>query len=119
MTEFPTETTDGLLPAEPAPSWWHRDHPTFTPIAGFFTGLLFVVFVPGAFATILRLFFHYETARGLYPFVVLTLALPFALLISARTRRFGLYMLLGTLATIAVVIGVGALVLWLMVMIEG
>ena len=28
--------------------WWHRDHPTFTALTGFFTGLVFVTVVPGA-----------------------------------------------------------------------
>lgn len=114
-----TEHTETAVEQPSAPSWWHRDHPTFTPIAGFFTGLLFMVFVPGAFAAILRLFFSYDTARGLYPFVVLTLALPFALLASARTRRFGAYMLLGMLITLVVVLGVGALVVWVMMRTAG
>ena len=28
------------------PDWWHRDHPTFAALSGFFTGLLFVLLVP-------------------------------------------------------------------------
>ena len=28
------------------PSWWHRDHPTFSALSGFFVGLLFVLLVP-------------------------------------------------------------------------
>ena len=32
-----------------SPSWWHRDHPTFAALTGFFTGLLFVALVPALF----------------------------------------------------------------------
>ena len=37
------------------PSWWHRDHPTFAALSGFFTGLLFVALVPAAFYGVLSL----------------------------------------------------------------
>ncbi|GAB2880452.1 hypothetical protein [Nocardioides pacificus] len=118
-SEAPSEAPGETPPESTPPSWWHRDHPTFTPVAGFFSGLLFVIFVPGAFATILRLFFPYDTARGLYPFVVITLAIPFALLVSPPSRRFGRYMLLGMLLTLVVVVGVGALVLWVLMRTDG
>ena len=60
--------------------WWHRDHPTFTALAGFFSGMLFVTVVPGAFVAVLRLLFEYETAEDLFPLVLLTLVVPIALL---------------------------------------
>ena len=35
------------------PDWWHRDHPTFTALTGFFTGLAFVALVPALFVGLL------------------------------------------------------------------
>ncbi|MCW2773510.1 MAG: hypothetical protein JWN91_1836 [Nocardioides sp.] len=52
--------TDQEVPptTDKAPDWWHRDHPTFTAITGFFTGLAFVIVVPGLFAAILNWIFE-------------------------------------------------------------
>ncbi len=94
------------------PGWWHRDHPIFTPLAGFFTGLLYVIVVPGTYAALLRVFVDDETAEELFALVLLALALPLALAIAPRTRRFGRYMLLGIVTTAVVVLGTAALVLW-------
>jgi hypothetical protein len=102
-----------------APSWWHRDHPTFTALSGFFTGLAFIIVVPGIFAAILSAVFDTGTAEDLFPFVVLTLAVPIGLLVAPRTRRFGRYMVVGILTTLLVVGGVAALVLWLLVSLGG
>lgn len=96
------------------PDWWHRDHPTFTALTGFFTGLAFVVVVPGLFIGLLNWLFADDTAEGLFPFVLVTLGVPIGLVIAPRTRRFGLYMLIGVVATALVVLGVGGLVLWFM-----
>lgn len=104
---------------KPAPSWWHRDHPTFSALSGFFTGLLVVIIVPGGFAAVLRTVFDYETAEELFPLVLVTLAVPLGLMVAPRTRRFGRYMLLGMLATAAVVLGVGALVVWILIQRDG
>lgn len=104
---------------KPAPSWWHRDHPTFSALSGFFTGLLVVIIVPGGFAAVLRAVFDYETAEELFPLVLVTLAVPLGLMVAPRTRRFGRYMLLGMLATAAVVLGVGALVVWILIQRDG
>ena len=103
----------------PEPSWWHRDHPTFTALTGFFTGLVVVIVVPGAFAAMLRALFDYDTAEDLFPFVLVMLAVPIVLIAVPRTRRFGRYMLLGMLATAAVVIGVAALVVWILILTDG
>jgi 4-amino-4-deoxy-L-arabinose transferase-like glycosyltransferase len=105
--------------SRPEPSWWHRDHPTFTALTGFFTGLVVVIVVPGAFAAILRALFDYDTAEDLFPFVLVILAVPIVLIAVPRTRRFGKYMLLGMLATAAVVIGVAALVVWILILTDG
>jgi 4-amino-4-deoxy-L-arabinose transferase-like glycosyltransferase len=105
--------------ASAGPSWWHRDHPTFSALTGFFTGLVVVIVVPGAFAALLRLFFDYDTAEELFPFVLVTFAVPIGLIVAPRTRRFGRYMLLGMLATAVVMLGVAALVVWILIMQDG
>lgn len=118
----PAEPADAAAPADPTakpPDWWHRDHPTFTALTGFFTGLAFVIVVPGVFAAILSALFDYETAEDLFPFVVLTLAVPIGLLVAPRTRRFGRYMVIGMVTTLLVVLGVAAVVLWVLVSLEG
>mgnify|MGYP005997773205 CR=1 FL=1 len=101
--------------AAPTVGWWHRDHPVFASLAGFFTGLVFVVVVPGAYAALLSAVLDYEAAEELFPFVLVALAVPIALLVHPRTRRFGRYMLLGMVSTALVVGGVAALVLWFLV----
>jgi hypothetical protein len=100
---------------ERAPDWWHRDHPTFTALTGFFTGLAFVIVVPGLFAAVLGLVFESHTAEDLFPFVLVTLAIPLGLVIAPRTRRFGAYMLIGMVTTGLVVGGVAGVVLWYLV----
>lgn len=97
------------------PDWWHRDHPTFTALTGFLTGLAFVILVPGVFAAVLNWVFEYHTAEDLFPLVLVTLVVPFGLVAAPRTRRFGIYMLIGMVTTLLVVAGVAALVLWYMV----
>ena len=66
-------------PAEPdetderQPDWWHRDHPTFTALTGFFTGLAFVIVVPGGCSSaLLQLLFADDTAEDLFPLVLVT-----------------------------------------------
>ena len=97
------------------PDWWHRDHPTFTAITGFFTGLAYVVVVPGLYYAILSWLFDDHTAQDLFPFVLVALAVPIGLLVAPRTRRFGVYMAIGVVTTALVVLGVAALVLWILV----
>ena len=97
------------------PDWWHRDHPTFTAITGFFTGLAYIIVVPGLYAAILSWMFDDQQAEDLFPFILISLAVPLGLVVSPRTRRFGLYMSLGVVTTALVVIGVALLVLWILV----
>ncbi|MFC6694564.1 hypothetical protein [Nocardioides daphniae] len=106
--------TDEQTPAR-ATDWWHRDHPTFTALSGFFAGMLFVTAVPGGFAGLLRLLLPYEDAERWFPLVALTLLVPLGLLVAPRTRRFGTYMVIGMVLTMLVVLGVASLVLWFMV----
>ncbi|HET9419487.1 MAG TPA: hypothetical protein VFO49_00035 [Nocardioides sp.] len=114
-----SEGSDASDDSRPEVSWWHRDHPTFSALTGFFTGLVVVLVVPGGFAAVLRTMFSYDTAEDLFPFVLVMFAVPIVLIAVPRTRRFGRYMLLGMLATAAVVIGVAALVVWILIMTDG
>jgi len=101
------------------PDWWHRDHPVFVPLAGFFTGMVFIILVPGTYAAVLKALVGFERAESLFPFVLLTLVVPIALLVPHRTRRFGRYMLFGVLATAVVVVGVALGVLWFLLNRDG
>ena len=94
------------------PSWWHRDHPTFAALSGFFTGLVFVALIPAVYVGVLSLIFDTDRVEELFPFVLVTLVVPLALVANQRTRRFGTYFWVGMLLTAVVVLGVGALVLW-------
>ncbi len=107
--ETPDVQQDG-----PRPDWWHRDHPTFTALTGFFTGLAFVALVPAAFVGLLHLVVDDDTTNDLFPMVVVALAVPLGLTVSPRTRRFGSYMLIGVVVTALVVGGAAFLVLWLL-----
>jgi hypothetical protein len=113
------ETTGDEVPdgsAEgPQPSWWHRDHPTFAALTGFFTGLLFVALIPAAYVGVLSLMFDSDRVEELFPFVLVTLVVPLALVANKKTRRFGTYFWIGMVLTAVVVVGVGALVLWYLV----
>lgn len=103
----------------PEPDWWHRDHPTFSALSGFFTGLVVVIVVPGLFGAVLRSMFDYETAEELFPFVLLVFAVPIGLMAPTRTRRFGQYMLLGMVTTAAVVAVVAAVMVWVLIKTDG
>src|SRR4051794_9778317 len=103
----------------PEPSWWHRSHPTFAGLVGFFSGVAYVMVVPGIFATLLRLVLSDSTAQRLFPLLALLLIVPLGLLVPRRTRRFAQFMLLGVVTT-ALVIGLtAALVIWVMVQLDG
>jgi hypothetical protein len=112
-------TAHGRIDDRQRPEWWQSGHPTFIALAGFFTGMLSVTIVPGAYAGILRLLFHYETAEELFPYVLLVLAVPLGLVLVERTRRFGKYMFIGMALTTAVVVCVASLVLYFMVRAQG
>ena len=112
----PTPPPSGAVgDAPPDPRWWHRDHPTFTALAGFFAGLVTIIVVPGLYAGLLSTLADTETAETLFPFVLLVLLVPIGLSIAPRTRRFGLYLLLGMVSTAVVVAVVTALVLLLLI----
>lgn len=99
---------------EREPSWWHRDHPTFASLSGFFTGLLFVILVPGVYAALLSVLVDTDTAEELFPLVLVTLGIPIGLVVARRTRRFGRFMLVGIVTTAVVVLASASLVLWIL-----
>jgi hypothetical protein len=111
----PEGPADGGTAPGDGPSWWHRDHPTFAALSGFFTGLLFVALVPALYVGALSLIVGNDRVEELFPFVLVTLVVPLGLSINKRTRRFGTYFWIGMVLTTVVVIGVGALVLWYLV----
>ena len=111
----PEAPADDESQADEGPNWWHRDHPTFAALSGFFTGLLFVALIPAIYVGVLSLLVSNDRVEELFPFVLVTLAVPLALVVNKRTRRFGTYFWIGILLTAVVVVGVGALVLWFMV----
>ncbi len=118
-TEQSARTPDPDVEADggrkPHLDWWHHSHPTFAALAGFFSGMVFITAVPGAFAGILRLMFPFETAEKLFPLVAFALVVPIALLAKRKTRRFAIFMVIGMLLTALVVLGVTSLVLYFMV----
>ncbi len=105
--------------AQREPDWWHRDHPTFTALTGFFTGLVFAIVVPGAFGAALNALFDYHVAEDLFPLVLVALVAPAGLVLAPRTRRFGIHMVIGIVTTLLVVVGVALLVLWYMLKFQG
>lgn len=120
MSDSGTPTIDPPAEEEPEtdPSWWHRSHPTFAGLVGFFTGVAYVIIVPGFYAAFLSLLLSDDTARRLFPLGILALVVPLALLVSRKTRRFAQFMLLGVVST-AVVIGItAAVVIWVMVQLD-
>lgn len=118
--EAPEHETGADPQAEgPPPSWWHSSHPTFAGLVGFFTGVAYVIVVPGIYAALLSLVLSDATAQRLFPLVALIIVVPLVLLIPRKTRRFAQFMLLGTVAT-ALVIGLtAALVIWVLVQLGG
>lgn len=105
--------------SESEPSWWHRSHPTFAGLVGFFSGVAYVIVVPGVYAALLGLLLSDGEVAQLFPLVLLALVVPVILLVPRRTRRFAQFMLLGVVAT-ALVIGVtAAVVIWVLVKLGG
>lgn len=97
--------------------WFHRGHPVFTPLAGFFTGVLSLVVILGALGWVLRNVLDVDLSENpRYFFYALgaLLVIDIALLVVPRTRRFAKYMLAALVTTPIVVGGVGALTLYLL-----
>ena len=103
----------------PDPSWWHSSHPTFASLVGFFTGVAYVIVVPGVYAALLGLLVSDATAQKLFPLVLVALVIPVALLFPRKTRRFAQFMFLGIISTVLVVAVTAAVVIWVMIQIDG
>lgn len=104
------------------PRFWHRDHPVFTPLAGFFTGVLTVVVVLGLLGAILDLVVGYDVSEHPWVFLValgVLLAVNLVLVVVHSTRRFARYMLFGILTTPAVVSAVAFLTFYLLLQADG
>jgi hypothetical protein len=100
-------------------SWWHRSHPTFAGLVGFFAGVAYVIVVPGGYAATLGLLVSDASAQKLFPLVLLALIIPLALLVPRKTRRFAQFMFLGIVSTVVVVAVTAAVVIWVMIQIDG
>lgn len=115
------EAPESAAPAEETPErhgvfgWWRGSHPTFAALVGFYAGLVYIIVVPGVAGAILAAAFGQDRAEELFPWLGLTLVVPLALLLPRKTRRFAEFVWLGIISTFIVVVGVAALVLWLMV----
>jgi hypothetical protein len=107
----------GRRRADSAPRFWHRAHPVFTPLAGFFTGVVTVVVVLGLLGAILDLVVGYDVSEHPWVFLValgVLLTVNLALVVLGGTRRFARYMLFGILTTPAVVLLAASLTTWLL-----
>ena len=113
-----TEPAPAAPEAHHEPDWWHRSHPTFAGVAGFFSGIVYVIVVPGIYATLLNAFLGEKTAARLFPYVLIAVLVPMGLLVPRRTRRFAQLMLVGMVATVLVVAVTAALVLWVLVSLD-
>src|SRR6476469_5237184 len=122
MSETEARDSDGATPDEtpdrvpeaapdeggddegPEPSWWHRSHPTFAGLVGFFAGVVYVIAVPGAYAALLGLLVKdSSTQQRLFPLVLLALVIPVAMLFPRKTRRFAMFMFLAIFSTALVI----------------
>jgi hypothetical protein len=133
MTDTGARASDDATPAEQEaeqeapveahdddadPSWWHRSHPTFAGLVGFFSGVAYVIVVPGVYATLLSLLVSDSTATQLFPLVLVALVIPLVMLVPRKTRRFAMFMFLGIVSTAVVVALTATLVIWVMVKLD-
>lgn len=102
-----------------SPSWWHTQHPVFTPLSGFFAGLLLVIALPSAYGAVLNLVLPDDQAEKLYPLALLVFLIPAGLIIAKPTRRFGRYLLLGMVLTAVVVLAAAALTILVLIKNDG
>jgi hypothetical protein len=106
---------DGDAEPQPEPSWWHRSHPTFAGLVGFFVGVAYVIVIPGVYATLLNWLVPEKTAERLFPLVLIALIVPVGMLILRKTRRFAEFMFFGIISTALVVAATATVVLWVLV----
>ena len=101
------------------PNWWHRSHPVFTPLSGFFSGLVLVIVLPGLFGAVLSALVSDSMAEKLAPWALVVFVIPVGLIIAPRTRRLGRYLLLGMVLTAIVVLAVAALTIYVLIKNDG
>jgi hypothetical protein len=95
-------------------AWMHDSHPTVAALVGFYIGLAYAILVPGTWGALLTWVVGQERAEQLFPWVALTLLIPLALLVPRKTRRLAQFVWLGIILTVMVVVGVGAVVFWIL-----
>ena len=78
-----------------------------------------MIIVPGVYAALLGLLRQRRDRAELFPLVLVALVVPIALLVPRKTRRFAQFMFLGIVSTAVVIAVTAALVIWLMVQIDG
>jgi hypothetical protein len=96
------------------PVWAHSAYPepvvtgshNGSSLGGFFSGVVWVIVVPGLLLTLVNVVAPDDTLIGAIAACALALAVPIALLFPGRTRRFGGYMLIGMTVTVIVLAGV-------------
>ena len=99
---------------EPATRWWHRADPAFVPLVGFFSGIVFLLALPGLVTSVLGAVLATDTVASLVPLVLVMVAVPAVLAAVPRTRRFGIHMALGMALSLVTIAVVGALVVWVL-----
>ncbi|WP_134767405.1 hypothetical protein [Nocardioides sp. 1609] len=103
----PASLDDPASSSEPdAPRFWHREHPVFTPLAGFFAGVAAILVALLALGWLLDMVIGYDVSD--HPWILLVavglvLVVDLVLIALPRTRRFARYMLFGVLLTPLVV----------------
>ncbi len=93
--------------AEPATG--RGDTPMALSLGGFLAGCGYVVVVPGVMVSVGHALWPEYAGPGLTFTALVTLGVPLGLLVPARTRRFGTFMLVGlavTLLVVAALVGV-------------
>ena len=112
----PAEDPEGVEDADalgdPHLGWWRRDHPVFAAVAGFYAGIACVTLLPALYVGVLHTLGGTAQVERHFWWLLLVLLVPVWLVVSGRSRRAGLYMLLGMVVTCVVVLGVGGAVLW-------
>jgi hypothetical protein len=119
MSDSGTSTEAPEAQDAPSPDWWHRSHPTFAALVGFFSGVAYVIIVPGLYAAVLGLVFSDSTAAKLFPLVGVALLVPLIMLAFRKTRRFAEMMFLGIVGTAVVIVVTGAVTFWIMTKVSG
>lgn len=95
----------------PAPGGGVAAHPTALALLGFFAGMALMLAIPATFAAVATLFASTADLVSLAPLGLIPFAIPLVLIVIARTRLFGCYLLIGMVSTALVVAIVAGAVL--------